>query len=528
MKMKRILCRLNDIVFSGYAVLIGFILVLMAVTDVSEQYSMCQNASVIPNYVLIALTGVCILACSMIKAERIANKKEKKEIQSRNEVYKIILIGTVLLYAIQLFIAANIFFLTDWDVGVIRELSDLVLADAFPEYGWQHEYLIMYPNNRLLFIMTVVIKYIAFRLHIDPNFFLSCIVMMMIASSVGITSALMYRMTKDRTAALWAWIIAALSFGLSPWMIIPYSDAVALFFMILSLYMYVACKDTVIPIANILQDLLILLPAYIGYLIKPQCAIFVIALFASWILECKKITLKRTASLCLAGVLCLGISACVDATMNEMVGLESNKDAEFPMTHFIMMGLNEENTGKYNQNDVNYTLSFANIEEKKSANHAMIQQRVRNFGIEGLIKHLSQKLMVNYNDGTFAWGGEGRFYLTYYDKPFGAVSDALRSLYDTRGSRYGMFATVEQALWILMLLGSMIAAVLVRGATEKGTETIIILSIIGITLFTLIFEARARYLFLYVPYYVLAGVLGIFRLPNFFRNSVYHKNAKKE
>lgn len=38
---------------------------------------------------------------------------------------------------------------------------------------------------------------------------------------------------------------------------------------------------------------------------------------------------------------------------------------------------------------------------------------------------------------------------------------------------------------------------------------VLMLSVIGITLFQLIFECRARYLYLYSPFYVLLGISGI-------------------
>lgn len=38
------------------------------------------------------------------------------------------------------------------------------------------------------------------------------------------------------------------------------------------------------------------------------------------------------------------------------------------------------------------------------------------------------------------------------------------------------------------------------------------LSIIGLTIFELLFEARARYLFTYAPVYIILGTLGLWKL----------------
>ena len=39
--------------------------------------------------------------------------------------------------------------------------------------------------------------------------------------------------------------------------------------------------------------------------------------------------------------------------------------------------------------------------------------------------------------------------------------------------------------------------------------TVAYLTLIGLTIFTLLFEARARYLYLYAPYYIILAVIGI-------------------
>ena len=45
-------------------------------------------------------------------------------------------------------------------------------------------------------------------------------------------------------------------------------------------------------------------------------------------------------------------------------------------------------------------------------------------------------------------------------------------------------------------------------ASKKEEVHTIMLSIVGITVFELIFEARARYLFIYVPFYIILAVRG--------------------
>ena len=67
-------------------------------------------------------------------------------------------------------------------------------------------------------------------------------------------------------------------------------------------------------------------------------------------------------------------------------------------------------------------------------------------------------------------------------------------------------------VWMCTLLLS------VFSIRSKGTpkESILMLSIIGLTLFQLLFEARARYLFIYTPIYIILAILGIHNIQNMY------------
>ena len=70
-----------------------------------------------------------------------------------------------------------------------------------------------------------------------------------------------------------------------------------------------------------------------------------------------------------------------------------------------------------------------------------------------------------------------------------------------------MIYNVLQSMWItLQILVCFFAIMLER---KKKKELFIALALIGINLFLMIFEVRARYLFLYVPYYIVTAMLGV-------------------
>ena len=121
---------------------------------------------------------------------------------------------------------------------------------------------------------------------------------------------------------------------------------------------------------------------------------------------------------------------------------------------------------------------------------------------------MTKKVLLNYNDGTFFWGGEGTFYKKILPEKNHYISSFFRNLYyngDYKGKYYSIWANFEQMIWLTVLFFAMLSGFFAR---DKRI-TVVMITIIGLTLFELIFEARARYLFAYVPLYIILAVCGI-------------------
>ena len=129
--------------------------------------------------------------------------------------------------------------------------------------------------------------------------------------------------------------------------------------------------------------------------------------------------------------------------------------------------------------------------------------------MKGLGAHYTRKLLTNFNDGTFAWGNEGEFYWNIQEKNNG-LAKALRNFYYESGTAYPLFQIIAQAAWLLVLC--MIPGIFIKGkkAAEQTTAAVM-LSILAIICFVMLFEARARYLFLYSRLFILAASIGFER-----------------
>ena len=201
-----------------------------------------------------------------------------------------------------------------------------------------------------------------------------------------------------------------------------------------------------------------------------------------------------------------------------------------PSTHFLMMGMqeqfNEENQavtyGSWKQSDYFYTFSFSGKEEKVKAHIKEIKNRLNNFGIKGYIEFLYNKANWILHDGTFYYGGEGGF---VYEQPSSdnKFAEVIQEYYVPTNSGYVNIAYINEGNWVVILFLIIISVI----NKEKQREDIFILrlTITGIIIFLLFFEARSRYLINHLPIFILLsiyGFQGIFNKVNsrikFFKN----------
>ena len=175
-----------------------------------------------------------------------------------------------------------------------------------------------------------------------------------------------------------------------------------------------------------------------------------------------------------------------------------------------MMGLNPETQGIYFEDDVQASKACETAEERTRMNLEVSGQRLKAYGAAGYLRLLSKKMLTNYNDGTFAWSMEGNFYMKLRDRKSG-IAQFLRNIYYIDGSFYKWFQTVVQGFWLTVLAGCFAAGCfgIKNNTCHQYHMMVLMLSIAGLTVFELLFEARARYLFTYIPVYILIAVMGL-------------------
>ena len=411
---------------------------------------------------------------------------------------------------IQIILSYNLYFYTDWDVKNLMYLSDRINAGT--NINNLH-YLQTYPNNAFLAWTFALLKRVFTSIGLDSYRGLIYLGNLITSLSIILTALVVKKLSKSDFWTISALILGSIIIGLSPWITIPYSDAYGTIFPILIIYLEISIEDPKkrIPLVTLVTAL--------GYLIKPTVVIVLIA-----IIIIRGILLFRSKPKFKKVISSFGIVVAIVISLWGFknltyfaIGFKVDKESEFSMTHYLMMGLNEDSNGGYSGADFRFSAYYLNAEERRQAEITETIKRLKDYGGD-YPEFLLKKSMSVYNDGTFFWSGEGTFddgsYTYFYQDPSGinnSLSEVLHEFYWYNENNYAIFVNIAQALWLFTLLGILGNWL---GKPNKK-ETLIMLSLLGLSLFLLLFEQRSRYLYLYLPLFIVLSINGWRKLFSF-------------
>ena len=321
-----------------YALIVGIIFLLILFGQWCS--FKLKKGFLIPNIVIL---GGIILAGAFVYYWRY--KKNGKQKAERIRKYDLIVkISLIILFVVQIFIAYNIVFEPGWDAGGVYNSAKIFVngnrADIVIRYPFS-----MYPNNLLLlFIESAVISFC--NLFANENEVVQLMVFAVLNSMINVAACyLTYKSASlicKKEIAFAAFILAVLNFGLSPWNVVFYSDSLGLVFPILTFYLFMKPNKT--EKMNWISKIMAVIAGCIGYNIKPQCLIMLIALFIIQFFSCLRNKKKLLQIVMLAGcfifsLITIKTSINLICEKNQIV-LDSNQ--RLGMSHFLMMGNNEE------------------------------------------------------------------------------------------------------------------------------------------------------------------------------------------
>ena len=482
------------------ACVILVVFVLVVALSASASYA-CKHQFTANRQWLFLAIGLGILTVLALAAFALRGRLDgaKRALGKKRSFSIAVTLGAVLLLAAQCYVVRGAWFETGWDTATISQV--------FHPEALTH-YLSVYPNQVFLYCAFRVVAKIGLILGIQTSY-LSLVLGGCLCVSLAVWFSAFSAKAVFGYAVGYATLVVSFSFvGLSPWIMVPYSDAYGILCPSVVLFCYCVLGDTKA------KWLTISFFSVIGYFIKPTAifalaAILVVELYFAFTRRRGKGNGRGLRSFAISALsLCLGIALAYGVS-GAMRHLSPSLDDEraFSVTHFLMMGANTATNGVYYDSDVAFSQSYSSKAERQSANVQVWKDRLCDLGPAGIAKLTAKKTLCSFADGTFAWAFEEIFWVAEH-----GANERIRSFYgigdfssDEADANAKAFQCASQVAWLMLLLGAGLG--FTRKNVRKG-ELVAYLSLVALALFLAVFECRARYLYLYLPYFVMLGVAG--------------------
>ena len=275
-----------------------------------------------------------------------------------------ILLGSSIAFLLfwQLYSSFGGYFRSGWDVEAVRDTAILEYLKYYDHL--LHAYYSWYPNNILLaWVFTNVVKISVFFGFTNWEFSLVAFQCIIDVITVWLTYQVAYRFTKNQILSWVAYVITYFFVGISPWFIVPYSDATGFIFPVLILWMYHSSKTERNRYRKMILDILTGAVSMAGFYIKPQVLIVFLAIILT---ELSSLFTKQKRESSKRLFLPLGFWAmgtilfwiCYTGLIVPSLHLRIDPDQTMGWQHQMMMGLNKERDGVWASEDVAFTRSF--------------------------------------------------------------------------------------------------------------------------------------------------------------------------
>lgn len=517
-----------DYIKRRYGILFSILFFLLAVNALGSTWLMVTS----PYHRMwsFLISAACCVLGVVLMYYAYHNRSKAARMKSFIKQYEIwiLLVICIVTISIQMYIILRITQPIGWDVGAIYRIASQLYNR--PITSIDYNYLQSFPNNMsLTFFFSTIIR---IAKHIGMNPYILLNIMNVIAVDAA-AFLLFYNCKKIAgiVCAYMALFIFILLLGFSGWISVPYSDTLSILFPMLILCLYMQMKNHKKIYHKVFFAVLIGFVTMQGYYLKPTNIFILIAIalceFITFLTKYKKVKVYFISVLCvISGII---ISASIHKMEVRATFPILDKSKEIPMTHFFMMGLDTRKLrngkldvyGGFNDKDYAITRAQPTYEAKIKKNIEVSKERIKDMGAVGYLRFLRHKANWILGDGTFYWQNEGGFYIPEKDVlPVSKQSENIRNIYDLGTHANKIVVTLQQGAWMAILLMIPFAA-LKREEKEKGYIFILQITVTGIILFLLLFEARSRYLINHLPFFIMLSTIGLKNLMDFIMRRKY-------
>jgi 4-amino-4-deoxy-L-arabinose transferase-like glycosyltransferase len=315
-------------------------------------------------------------------------------------------------------------------------------------------------------------------------------------------------------------IFLSLLVGLSPWIIVLYSDTLLMPFislLVLLCLLIVQAKSTTrrVVYASVSGVLFA-----VGWLIKPTVIVIAAALAVFGVIYLfqvrGKINLKQSAAVLLTGVFALILTLnAFDLYVEKQNIIRVDKTIRTPATYTIATGLMlqpvDSNRFHYGTYSTRVTsLNHGTTEEKNERFISLIKEELCEFGAVGYMTFLFNKARWITSEGYFNWLGEGGGTADFSNPE----RNILKSLLYPNSRYYPIYMNAANGLWIVVFFGICLAVFIqiftgFRIDKLRSNFGLFMQLIAFFSIFVLLFtEGRSRYLLSFLPVFCMVSVSG--------------------
>lgn len=361
------------------------VLLLLLVFGQSTLGAYYQNRSLLSNA---ALMPIALLLLALLFFLRARLDAHDAAAGSKRSEY---LLAVVFLFtlAVQFVIARCAWYKMGWDIANVYTTAEELARGQAPG---DPSYFVTCPNNAPLTILQVLPLWAAIKLGLAvPFVVLPYVDAVLLNLSAYLCVQCVRSLTQSRFARGFALVVAIGWIALSPFILYPYTDTWSILFPVSALFVYLRVKRPA------LKWFLVSLLCFAGAAIKPTVLIFLIALvpvslcrffaardfsLAAW---------RRVA--CLLTVLILGMlpGKVFQNRSTAYLAGSAKPEGQLCETHYLMLGMNNETKGGHSPADVDYSLSFPTLSERRAANVLRAWERVRERGFTGNVSFFPPK-----------------------------------------------------------------------------------------------------------------------------------------
>lgn len=521
--------KLNPVIFGIMAVV--FLPVLFCVLFVGNRMNYMEGMKLPfllpgPVLALIALVGLAICVWFIMLGDKW--KLTPKMNWIINGLLLILFVG---LYFVNQRITREIAYYPPWDIMIVR--GDAYKVARREALGYV-PYYSSYPNN-------IAIMYILGRLYrIAGNManypyvldFIWLQVNCILVSVGGFFSCLtVKKLSKNIVATGLTFLVYIVLAGSTGWKIAAYTDTYGMIFAVMAIYFYLTYRETKRVWLRFILIGLALFSAFIGGYIKASIYLLIVAILGVEVLDSLDCFREKwkflLAGAVLSAVFALGTGQCTNVIADE-IGLERNFEVTVGWENYLLMGQNEKTTGGYETDDV---AMYSQYLENKALRRPFVKKlafdRIAGKGVLGNLSFWIRKMTMVFNDGSFGWGVEVWPYGYYNDKMAtnGRLTEALRGVY-WKGPNTGRYNTLLQLAWYFVLLG--FPGIFLVKKEERNRYLIMVVAFLGVFFYQMLFEARARYLFVFLPFLIAMSVCGMQQYANMVMKLIRGKSCQQK